>query len=192
MDEPHVTRAEPGRSPSGELPQPAQHGSFSLSVDFTAQRARIFAAFAEPSLRSRWFRVPGSASTARHELDFRVGGGESARNVFSSGDVEEHVAYHSRFLDIVPDARIVWTYEAQVNGVRRWVSLVTVELADHDGGSRLTWTESYAYLVTTGDGSQDAAHLRGGTRLLLNGLSVLVEPDRFPGLDRTGTPVGSP
>ncbi|MBL1087326.1 SRPBCC domain-containing protein [Streptomyces actinomycinicus] len=155
------------------------HGSFSLGRDFTVPRAQVFRGFADPALRRRWFRLPGSSARAEHELDFRVGGGETARNVFVSGETEERLAYRSRFLDIVPDTRIVHVYEAEVDGRRRWISLVTVDLADEAAGSRLTWTEQYTWLVPTGDGSQDLDHLRGGTRLLLNGLTTVVDPDRY-------------
>ena len=54
--------------------------------------------------------------------------------------------------------------------LRRWVSLVTIELSPRDGGTHLRHTEQYAFLTYTGDGQQDAAHLKGGTRLQLNGL----------------------
>ncbi|MFD0395518.1 SRPBCC domain-containing protein [Streptomyces nogalater] len=101
---------------------PARHGSFSVEKDFTVTRAEVFRGFADPSLRSRWFRLPGPSGTAEHHLDFRTGGGESARNVFVLGDTEEHLAYRSRFLDIVPDTRIVYVYEAEVDGARRWIS----------------------------------------------------------------------
>ncbi|GAB2695381.1 SRPBCC domain-containing protein [Kitasatospora kifunensis] len=151
------------------------HGSFALRDSFAVPPARVFAAFAEPALRTRWFRLPGRSKTAEHELDFRVGGGEVSRNVFVFGDVEEFLENRSRFLDIVPDERIVFVYEAKVNGVLRWTSLVTVELAAQDGGCRLDWTEQYAFLVLTGDGSADVAHLQGGTRFLLNGLAAAVE-----------------
>lgn len=162
----------------------AVHGSFCVDVDFGVARGEVFRGFAEPASRCRWFRLPGGSATARHVLDFRVGGGESAENVFVSGDVEEHLAYRSWFLDIVPDTRIVHAYEVAVDGSRRWVSLVTVELADEASGCRLTWTEQYTWLAPTGDGAQDVAHLRGGTRLLLNGLSTVVDPDRYRGLKR--------
>ncbi len=36
----------------------------------------------------------------------------------------------------------------------------------------MTWTEQYTFLVVTDDGADDVAHLRGGTRLLLNGLAA--------------------
>lgn len=181
MDAPPAAEAEPGSPPADAAPGSALHGSFRVTLGFSVPRAAVFRAFAEPSLRARWFRLPGRGATAEHELDFRVGGGETARNVFVSGDTEERLEYRSRFLDIVADERIVLSYEARVNDVRRWISLVTVELADQAAGSALSWTEQYAYLVVTGDGAQDVAHLKGGTRLVLNGLSVAVEPDRYPG-----------
>ncbi|MEU5080847.1 MULTISPECIES: SRPBCC domain-containing protein [Streptomyces] len=180
MDAGNLARAETDGPPA----LPARHGTFFVDKDFTVPRAEVFRGFAEPSLRRRWFRLPGPSGTAGHDLDFRVGGGESAGNVFVSGDTEERLAYRSRFLDIVPDTRIVYVYEAEVDGVRRWISLVTVELTDDPAGCRLTWTEQYTWLVPTGDGEHDAAHLRGGTRLLLNGLSTVVNPDRYAGLVR--------
>ncbi|GAA3151547.1 SRPBCC domain-containing protein [Streptomyces echinatus] len=182
MDAGHPPQTGPAGATTGGPVPSARHGSFSVGMDFTVKRAEVFRGFADPSLRGRWFRLPGGSATAEHELDFRIGGGENARNVFVSGDTEEHLAYRSRFLDIVPDTRIVLVYEAEVDGSRRWISLVTVELSDEAAGSRLTWTEQYTWLVPTGDGTQDEAHLRGGTRLLLNGLSTVVNPDRHAGL----------
>ncbi|WP_225828446.1 SRPBCC domain-containing protein [Streptomyces naphthomycinicus] len=184
MDAGHPTQVESGSAPAADPTPPVLHGSFSVGLDFSVARAEVFRGFAEASLRRRWFRLPGGSSTAEHDLDFRVGGGETARNVFVSGDTREHLAYRSRFLDIVPDTRIVYVYEAEVDGSRRWISLVTVELSDEAAGSRLTWTEQYTWLVPSGDGDQDVAHLRGGTRLLLNGLSTVVNPDRHHGLLR--------
>ncbi|GAA3149289.1 SRPBCC family protein [Streptomyces rameus] len=182
MDAGHPSRAEAVTATATGPVSAARHGSFSVDMDFTVTPAEVFRGFADPSLRSRWFRLPGGSATAEHELDFRVGGGETARNLYVSGDTEQRLAYRSRFLDIVPDTRIVYVYEAEVDGSRRWISLVTVELSGEATGSRLTWTEQYTWLVPTGDGADDVAHLRGGTRLLLNGLSTVVNPDRHLGL----------
>ncbi|MFI5878826.1 SRPBCC domain-containing protein [Streptomyces sp. NPDC051554] len=158
---------------------PVRHGSFELRVHIEAPPERVFAAFAEPELRARWFKLPGPSRTAEHELDFRVGGGERARNRVLSEDMDERIEYRSRFVDLEPAEHLVYVYEAFVNDVRRWVSLVSVRLAAQDGGTRLDWIEQYTYLVLTGlDGEQDFAHLRGGTRLLLNGLRRAAEETR--------------
>jgi len=90
----------------------------------------------------------------------------------------ELVAYRSVFWDVVPDARLVFGYELVLDGIRRWTSLVTVELAAAGGGTRtrLRHTEHYVYLSYSGDGAQDVAHLEGSTRLQLNGLAAALGP----------------
>jgi hypothetical protein len=73
--------------------------------------------------------------------------------------------------------RILYTHEAVVDDVPRWVSLVTVQLGAEGTGTRLVWTEQVAFLAATGDGSHDLPHLRGATSLRLNGLALaLREP----------------
>jgi hypothetical protein len=49
----------------------------------------------------------------------------------------ERIEYRSRFLDIAAGERIVLSYSLALDGIRRWVSLVTVELAVERGGTRL-------------------------------------------------------
>ncbi|MFH8594469.1 SRPBCC domain-containing protein [Streptomyces rimosus] len=189
MDSGYVDQGSDIRpSSAGAAPQRAVHGSFSLSRDFSVPPARVFAAFAEPALRTRWFRMPARREDVHHELDFRIGGSELARATTGVSGVEEHLEYRSRFLDIVPGTRIVSVYETYVDHVRRWVSLTTVELAERPDGCRLEWTEQYAFLVATAGGGQDVAHLRGSAQLLLNGLSTVVEPHLYGHLgtqDRT-------
>jgi uncharacterized protein YndB with AHSA1/START domain len=151
------------------------HGSFTLPLDLAAPPDRVFAAFSEPSLRTRWFRVPSEPGASHYELDFRVGGHEIAEGAFAPSGVREQVGYRSRFLDIVPDERIVFSYEVILDGRRRWVSLVTVELAPDGGGTHISRTEQYALLARTGDGQQDVAHLKGSIRLQLNGLAYVMK-----------------
>jgi uncharacterized protein YndB with AHSA1/START domain len=150
------------------------HGSFELPFPLRVPPPRAFAAFADPEVRTRWFRLPGRRGA--YELDFRVGGGEVAGSTFAPAGADEQLRYRSRFLDIVADERIVLTYEFSLDGRRRWASLVTVEIAPDAEGCVLTWTEQYAFLVVSGDGRQDVAHLQGGVRLQLNGLAAAVEP----------------
>jgi len=42
--------------------------------------------------------------------------------------------------------------------------------------TRLRHSEHYVYLAYSGDGAQDVAHLKGGTRLQLNGLAAALGP----------------
>jgi uncharacterized protein YndB with AHSA1/START domain len=157
-----------------EFGSDVRHETFSITRSIEFERAASFAAFADDRVRRRWFRLPGTGATYHH--DFRVGGGEDARSTFVTLDgPAEELRNSSRYLDIVPDERIVFAYRAIVDDVTRWASLVTVMFADDEtGGSTLTWTEQVAFLTHTGDGSGDLPHLRTGTSLRLNGLSEAI------------------
>ncbi|WP_205327919.1 SRPBCC domain-containing protein [Glycomyces sp. YM15] len=146
------------------------HGTAAHSRLLAASPARVWSAFAELPLRDRWFRIPGE--DAVHELDFRVGGGETARALFAPSGTPELVDWRSHFFDLVEPRRLVFGYELQVDGVRRTVSLVTVELAPEGDGTRLDYTEQYALTALTGDGSQDEAHLKGSLLFLFNRLEA--------------------
>jgi uncharacterized protein YndB with AHSA1/START domain len=151
--------------------QPVLHGSFTVERDLDAAAPRVFAAYADQAVRKRWFRMPGGPEGA-HELDFSVGGHEMATGTFAGSGVPEHLHYSSTFCDIVNNKRIVYTYAFTLDNIRRWVSLVTLELTPNDNGTRLTHTEQYSYLSYTADGQQDVAHLKGSTRLQLNALAA--------------------
>ncbi|MFD7135484.1 SRPBCC domain-containing protein [Streptomyces sp. NPDC059894] len=172
----------PSDEPSGAAPQrpDSVHGSFEVTLVVPAAPERVFAAYAEPELRRRWFRIPGAPGQARHELDFRVGGRETASGTLVQRGVPETIEYRSEFLDIVPLRRIVLACSVSV-GAERSASLVTVELSSGPGGTRLRHTEQFVLLTGDGDGSR-AAHLRGGVRLQLNGLIAAVREENpaFP------------
>jgi uncharacterized protein YndB with AHSA1/START domain len=74
----------------------------------------------------------------------------------------------ARFIDIVPDRRIVYAYEMQVAGARISVSLVTVTFAPARGGTKMTFTEQVTFL----DGAGEVDERRHGTEL---GLARLPE-----------------
>jgi uncharacterized protein YndB with AHSA1/START domain len=150
---------------------PIRHDTIVLSRRLDRPRASVFAAFADDATRRRWIRMPGHDATYRH--DFRVGGGEDAASTFVFPDGRtERLANRLRYLDIVPDERVVMVSESIVDDVLRWAALTTVELADDDGDSILSWTEQAAFTTYSGTGDDDLAHLRGGISLRLNGLAA--------------------
>ncbi|TMR05000.1 hypothetical protein ETD83_07270 [Actinomadura soli] len=158
------------RAPGGVL-----HDTFTVGLRLSASAGEVFRAFADPDVRRRWFKLPGSTMSDEHA--FRVGGGASARSAFPNRHApQERLKYESRYLDIAPDRRIVYVYEAHVDDVLRWTSLVTVELHPQADGTELSWTEQVAFVTPTGDGNDDLRHLRGGTRLRLNGLAAALKP----------------
>lgn len=155
---------------------PGLTGSFTVPLELPATPDRIWPLFSELPLRKKWVRMPGPSSSATHDLDFRVGGGERVTNTFTSGGKSETLENRSTFYDIVPNERIVFSYQAAVADLLRWVALVTVALGrGDDNGTHLDWTEQYSFInVSTPGGVDDVKHLVGGTRLRLNGLIVAV------------------
>jgi uncharacterized protein YndB with AHSA1/START domain len=151
-------------------------GSFTIPLALPVSPARLWPLLSELAGRRAWVRMPGPSSTATHELDFRPGGGERLTNAFVSGELTEELENRSTFYDIVPNERIVAGYEAIVGGILRWVALLTIDLTETDAGTRLDWTEQYAFVtLSTPDGADDVKHLIGGTRLRLNGLAAAVD-----------------
>lgn len=152
---------------------PLLHGSFSHSRIIAAQADAVFAAFAQPALRRRWFTLPSDPADTQHDLDFRVGGGEIVRSRVALSGVVEIVEYRSRFIEIVSDRRIVWTCELRIDEQLRLASLATVELTAQGDQTLLEYTEQYVFLAYAGDGRAERAERENGTRLLFNGLPAV-------------------
>ena len=100
--------------------------------------------------------------------------GAAGRHLRGTGTVEA-IASHALFLDIVAGERIVSAHEVLLDGVRRWVSLISIAFEPTETGTRVTHTEQYTFLAWTDDGAHDQAHLRGSTWLSFNALAALVE-----------------
>jgi uncharacterized protein YndB with AHSA1/START domain len=145
------------------------HSTFVVERTYDASPARVFAAWAEPERKARWFGDP-ETGVADYELDFRVGGRE-----FNRGSVEgQAYTYEARYQDIVPDERIVYAYDMHTDGQRISVSLGTVQLKPDGDGTRLTYTEQGAYL----DGLDTPEQRQQGTGGLFDALAEELARDR--------------
>ncbi len=142
-----------------------RHAAFSIERIYDAAPARVFAAWATPEAKLRWFSCNDEWRASGHELDFRVGGRE--RLSTQPPDGPAHV-YEACYMDIVPEARIVYAYELRFGETRISVSLTTVELAPAGAGTRLTFTEKVAFL--DGYDDPDAREREEGTRIGLDNL----------------------
>ena len=138
------------------------HDSFRIEQSYGADRSRVFAAFADPATKRRWFVEGEGWQVDEYTADFRVGGRELSR--FRLGDGPE-IANDTIYLDIVPDTRIVFAYSMTSAGQCISASLTTVELAAEGAGAKLTLTEQSAFFE-----GGDPQSRKGGWRALLGRL----------------------
>ena len=134
------------------------HATFVIERSFDIPPAGVFAAWADPAAKARWFAADD------HRLDFRVGGTELNRGAFE-GNVYTYEAYYR---DIVAGERIVYTYDMHRDDDRISVSLSTVEFRPDGAGTRMVYTEQGAFL----DGSDTPAQREHGTRELFDRLAA--------------------
>jgi uncharacterized protein YndB with AHSA1/START domain len=141
------------------------HATFVVERTYDAAPARVFAAWADPAVKARWFKGPEEWGPGHHELDFRVGGREVSRGGPPGGPV---ITYVARYQDIVPDQRFVYAYDMTVGETRISVSLATVEFKPEGAGTRLVVTEQGAFL----DGHDKPAAREQGAGTLLDALGA--------------------
>jgi uncharacterized protein YndB with AHSA1/START domain len=146
-----------------------EHDSWSVRRDYPHPPARVFAAWADPAVKVRWFDLSGAADPD-YSSDFRVGGAETFR---TEPGVRPRYAYDGLYRDIVPGERIVLTYEVRTDGRRASVSVATVQFGPSADGTRLVYTELGAYL----DALDDARSRRAGVESQVDRLATVIEEE---------------
>jgi uncharacterized protein YndB with AHSA1/START domain len=141
------------------------HASFTLERAYPAPPARVFAAWADPAVKSRWF---AGGTGDGHQLDFRVGGREVASGGPDGGPV---MTFETFYREIVPQERIVYTSTMSSGAEVITISLTTVEFKPADGGTKLVLTEQGAFL----DGHEEPAWRENGTADQLKALADVLE-----------------
>ena len=102
---------------------------------FDAPVQVVFKAWSRPDLFRRWWVPEGAGiSLVSCEMDVRTGG--KYRLEFGAG--KDTMAFHGKYLEVVPDQRIVWTNDEGEEG-----AVTTVTFDDQDGKTLLTFHEIY-------------------------------------------------
>ena len=135
-------------------------GTFVIERTYDATPARAFKAWTDPAAKARWFVGPPEWKQIERSIDFRIGGVERLVGEFPGGRTS---AFTARYLDIVPDQRIVYVYDMHLSGTFISSSLATVEIEPMDKGTRLRFTEQAVFV----DGYNDDGSRERGTTLLL-------------------------
>ena len=120
---------------------------------FDAPARLVFEAWTKPELFEQWWVPRSMGMTLRScELDVRTGG--KYRLVFGD-DPANPMAFFGKYLDVVPNQRIVWTNEE--SGADGSVTTVTFE--EKNGKTTLVLSELYPTkeaLDAAGTGAQEA------------------------------------
>lgn len=119
------------------------HSTFVIERVLNASPERVFTAFADPEIKARWFHGPPEWETTEATMDFRVGGRETDVGGPKGGP---HSAFRATYLNIVPNKRIIFAYDMDIDGVPISVSVTTIELKSEGTRTRLVFTEQGAYL----------------------------------------------
>lgn len=127
--------------------RPVTHSTFAIERHYPAPPEKVFAAFADKSVKRRWYTDSRVVVSEEFEMDFRIGGHDLARFRFSEQSPFPGVAlsYHTTYLDIVPDRRLVYAYGMAMADKIVSASLVTFEFVPGDGGTDVLFTEQGAY-----------------------------------------------
>lgn len=110
---------------------------FVVRRSFNARAGLVFQAWSTPELMMRWWAPESFGITfLSAEMDVRVGG--RYRFVLSHPAADKPMAFVGRYLEVVPDSRLVWTNEEAEDG-----PVTTVTFAERNGRTDVELRDHY-------------------------------------------------
>lgn len=114
------------------------HSTFTLERHYRASVQRVFKAWADPEARRRWM-----AQGADYSQHFVVGGHETVKGFDGEGRA---LTYQARYIEIVPNERILTTSTLHTGDQLSTVSVTSIEFQAEDAGTQIVLTEHGMYL----------------------------------------------
>ncbi len=138
------------------------HDTFIIERDIDAPANLVFFAWANAEAKTQWFAAPTDKwQLLERHLDFREGGTERLKGRWQSGTVTD---FTCEYRDIVPDQRIVYSYDMHHNDKRLSCSLATIEFTPNGQGTHLKLTEQIVHF----DGYPTPEDRKTGTEALID------------------------
>jgi uncharacterized protein YndB with AHSA1/START domain len=140
------------------------HATFHLQRTYDAPVARVWRALTDEAAKQKWFGgPPGRWELLERRMDVRAGGSERLKGRWEGGVVS---TFEATYHEVIPNERLVYSYEMHLNEKKISVSLATMQLKAETGKTTLIVTEQGAFL----DGYDDAGSREQGTGHLLDAL----------------------
>src|SRR5258708_3119347 len=142
------------------------HATFHLERSYDAPVARVWKALTDEAAKQKWFAgTPGEWELLERHMDVRVGGREWLKGRWEGGMVS---TFDATYHDVIPNERLIYTYEMYLDDKKISVSLATLQLKAGGGKTTLMVTEHGAFL----DGYDNAGSPAHGTGHLLDVLGA--------------------
>ena len=146
------------------------HNTFVIERSYPTTPERVFAAFADPAKKRRWFAEGDHHDIEQFEMDFRAGGVETARYRMNANTPFPGTVLSSdgSYQDIVRNRRVVIASTMSLGDKCISASLVTFEFLPTDKGTDLIFTHQAAFF----EGADGPQMREAGWRKLLDKLTV--------------------